>query len=203
MIAPSSISRLRRTGWIRRTRSAPTPRSRTYSSRSSIDDVRWRGRLRRIAQPRKPRPAHVRVVDQQPVDPRAAGIGQAGRQGLERSRAGAYLRDQADPLQHGRGRNEHARRAQRFEHRAHDRLAAVRGPGRIGTEPDADAPIGKAEAAQAESGLQFRRMLAPGLVPRRIVSERRERHIDLARHERDHRLRRLLAGTETLAGVSQ
>ena len=65
------------------------------------------------------------------------------------------------------------------------------------------APIGQPEAAQAEDGLQFGRVLAPGLVPLRIVGEGRMRHADLARHERDHRLGRLLAGTEALARVAQ
>jgi hypothetical protein len=65
------------------------------------------------------------------------------------------------------------------------------------------SPVALACLSAKEDGLQFRRMLAPGLVPVRVVGERRERHADLVRHERDHRLWWAVAGTETLAGVAQ
>ena len=43
-------------------------------------------------------------------------------------------------------------------------------------------------------------MFPSGLVPQRVVGERRWRYADLFRHERDHRLGRPIADAKTLPG---
>jgi len=96
-----------------------------------------------------------------------------------------------------------ARGAQPFEHRAHAGLATIGRPGCVDPNPDAGAPIGKAEAAQPKDRLQFRRMLPPSLVSVRVVGKRRRRHADLVRHERDHRLGRPVAGAQALPRVAE
>jgi hypothetical protein len=46
-------------------------------------------------------------------------------------------------------------------------------------------------------------VLPPGLVPQRVVGERRWRRADLFRHERNHRLRWPITGAKALARVAQ
>ena len=93
---------------------------------------------------------------------------QAIRQGLECPLAGAHAGCQPDPLQYGRGRDEHVGSAQMGEHGLDDRLAAIRGPCRVRAQLQTGSPVGPPEAAQAQELLQLNGVLSPGLVPKRV-----------------------------------
>ena len=89
------------------------------------------------------------------------------------------------------------------EHCPNDRLAAISGPCRVGAHLKAGAPIGQPEAPKMQMLLQFDGVLPPGLIPERVVGKGGRGYTKLVRHEADHRLRRMLARSQTLAGIPQ
>ena len=129
------------------------------------------GEFRVIPQPGEARAAQLRIDRQQVFERLPLGVGQTLRQGLERLLAGAHPRRQSDPLQHRRGGDEHVARPQMREHRLHDRLAAIGGPGGVRAHLQAGAPVGQPEAAQAKKLLQLDRVLPAGLIPERVVGK--------------------------------
>ena len=130
-------------------------------------------------------------------------IGQTFRQDLEHPFAGARTRGQPDPLEHRRNGDKHSLGPQMRKHRLHNRLAAIGRPSGIGADLRAGTPVSQAEAAQAQQLLQFDGMFASCLVAQRIISKGGRRHADLKRDESDHRLGRMLAKSQALAGMAQ
>lgn len=80
-------------------------------------------------------------------------------------------RGQPDPLQHCGVWDQHAFGVQVGEDSLHDRLAAVRRPGRLRADPQAVAPVAEPEAAQAQDRLQLGGVLAAGLVAPGVIGE--------------------------------
>ena len=168
-----------------------------------FDHVRRRRRLRVVTQPGEAGAMHFRVQGEQGFERDPLGLGQAVGESLEHLLAGTAARGQPDALQHRRGGNEHVGRPQIGQHCPNDRLTAVRGPRRFGAYLQAGTPISQPEAAKAKAPLQFDCVFPAGLIPVRVVGEGGRRCPELASDEGDHRLGQMLAGLQTLAGMSQ
>ena len=137
-----------------------------------IEDIRRRRRFRIASQPSERRPTQVAVDDQQPVERIAFGFGQRLGERHERALAGPRSRREANPLQNRSVRDDDVCSAQPLEHCLHDRLAAVRAPGDLGSYLEGRAPIGQAETSKAQQRLKFDSMLTTGLVAARIFAEK-------------------------------
>ena len=185
--------------------SAPTPRPRTYSSRSSSATCSTAPAIpdspaaRRSGSGARPDRASARLSSAS----RSASVRPSAKAWNARLRARARAASPIRSSTAAAGMST-SRGPQMGEHRPHDRLAAVRGPGRIGADLQAGAPVGQPEAAQAQAALQFDRMLPAGLVPVRVVGERRRRSTPTwSRDKGEHRLGRPFDRVQTLAGVPQ
>jgi hypothetical protein len=89
------------------------------------------------------------------------------------------------------------------EHCLDDGFATIRGPRRIRANPEAGAPVRQSETPQAQISLQLDGMFAAGLIPLRIVGEVDVPHAELAGHEGNQGLRRLLGRSRALARIPQ
>ena len=162
--------------------------------------VARRGRFRGVTQPGEPGTPDSRVGHKQAVERALLGLGHPVAEDLERALARPRPGGEADPLQHRGIRHQHAAGTEVGQHGLHDRLAAVGGPGGVGTHPQAIAPVAQPEAAQAEEGLELDGVFAASLVAPRVVGERGGRDTKLGGHEAQHGRGRVLAGTRPCPG---
>jgi hypothetical protein len=72
------------------------------------------------------------------------------------------------------------------EHRPDYGFAAIRGPGRVGANTKAGAPVRQTKAPLSQIPLQLDGVFAAGLVSLRIVGEQRRLDPDLLCDEGDH-----------------
>ena len=110
--------------------------------------VARRGRFRGVPQPGEPGAPDGRVGHEQAVERGLLGLGHLVGQDLKRPLSRPRPGGEADPFQHRGVRHQHAAGVKMGQHGMHDRLAAVGGPGGIGTHPQAIAPVAQPEAAQ-------------------------------------------------------
>ena len=167
------------------------------------DDIGGRRQFRIIPQPGETRAAHFWIDPQQSRERIPGGVGQTIRQGLESLLAGARPSRQPYPFQYSRRGDEHIGAAQMVEHCLDDRFAAISGPRGIGAHPQAGTPIRQPETPKAQMFLQFDRMLPAGLIPERVGGERSRRYAELVSYEGDHRIRRMFARPQALAGMPE
>jgi hypothetical protein len=168
-----------------------------------LDHVGRRGRFRAVPQPGKSRPAERGVVGQQSEQGLSVNLREPGGKRLEAPAPGAHTRMEADTLQHMGARKRGVRAPQMVQHGPHDRLAAIRGPGRLRADLQAPAPGWQAEALEPKQGLQFGRMLPARLVARRVCREGGRVQPELIRYEGEEGSRQMLARPQTLARMTQ